>query len=148
MTGFYSEKFLQEGLEMELLRSERYERQLTLLLFEFDIPQKYHTDMFYHVFKRICKEVDDHTRRMDVKVRMGNRVLIVLPETDAAGAQKAAEKICETLSAVEFFHSGLQEFFHIDVNYSIAVFPIDGEVNKELMSVLNERLKKKAEERQ
>lgn len=139
-TGFYTEQFIKEGIEKEILRAERYNRQLTFLLFDFEIPEKYRVDMFYPVFKRICKEVDIHTRRVDSKVRVANRILIVLPETDQWGAHRAATKVNETLSAVEFFHPTLEEYFHIAVNYSIGSFPDDGIVSEEIMNNLNSRL--------
>lgn len=145
-TGFYTEKFIKEGIEKEILRAERYGRQLTFLLFDFEIPHKYKVDMFYPVFKRICKEIDSHTRRVDSKVRVSNRILIVLPETDQWGAHRAGVKVSETLSAVEFYHPAYDEYFHLGVTYSIGAFPDDGIISEEIMKNLNRRLERKLQE--
>ncbi len=142
-TGFYTEQFIKEGIEKEILRAERYNRQLTFLLFDFDIPSLYKVDMFYPIFKRICKEIDIHTRRVDSKVRVANRILIVLPETDQWGAHRAATKVSQTLSSVEFYHPTFDEYFHIGVTYSIGTFPDDGIVSEEIMNSLNHRLENK-----
>jgi diguanylate cyclase (GGDEF)-like protein len=139
-TGFYTESYIKEGIEREILRAERYNRQLTFLLFDFEIPQKFKVDMFYPVFKRVCKEIDLHTRRVDSKIRVANRILIVLPETDQWGAHRAATKISETLFGVEFYHPSFDEYFHIRVVYAIGVFPDDGIVSEEIVKKLDARL--------
>ena len=142
-TGFYTEQFIKEGIEKEILRAERYNRQLTFLLFDFNIPVRYKVDMFYPIFKRICKEIDIHTRRVDSKIRVANRILIVLPETDQWGAHRAATKVSETLASVEFYHPTFDEYFHIGVTYSIGSFPDDGIVSEEIMNSLDHRLENK-----
>jgi len=141
LTGFYTEKFMEEVVDREILRAERYDRSLTFLLFDFEIPEKYRTDMFFPIFKRISKEIQNHTRKLDIKIRMKNNVLIVLVETDEEGAKKAAKKISETLAGVEFYHTMYDEYFHIGVKYAIGVFPRDGKTRQEIQSVLNKKLK-------
>ena len=141
LTGFYTDAFMEEGMDREILRAERYERNLTFLLFDFIIPEKYRTDMYFPIFKRIAKEILTHTRKLDIKIRIANRIFIVLPETDEEGARKAANKISETLSAVEFYHTMFDEYFHIVVKFSIGAFPRDGKTREEIIGKLEEKLK-------
>ena len=116
LTGFFTEKYYKEGIEQEFLRAKRYERSLTFVLFKFTIPEKYHMDMFFPIYKRIAKEVLVHTRKVDIRIRMGDKVLMALPETNEEGAKVAACKIAETLSGVEFYHETYQEYFHLDID--------------------------------
>jgi diguanylate cyclase (GGDEF)-like protein len=140
LTGFYTEKYLKEGIESEFLRAGRYDRSLTFVLFKFTIPEKFHMDMFFPIYKRIAKEILAHTRKVDIRIRMGDRVLMVLPETNEEGAKIAARKITETLTGVEFYHETYQEYFHLLVNYAIGVFPRDGKNKDDIMKTLNEKL--------
>ena len=145
LTGFYTEKFYKEGIEAELLRAERYERSLTFVLFKFNIPEKYHMDMFFPVFKRIAKEILTHTRKVDIRLRMGDKILLVLPETNEEGARVAATKISRALADVEFYHETYQEYFHLGIEYSIGVYPRDGKTKEDLFNVLNETLTEMSE---
>lgn len=140
LTGFYSESVLDEMLELEILREERYKRNLTLLIFQFEIPKRFQTDMYFPIFKRISKEIAGFTRRLDLKFRMKNRVLILLPETDEDGAQKAAIKVKENLEAVEFYHDMSDEYFHIKVYFSVGLYPGDGKKPDDLLTYLNDGL--------
>jgi len=140
LTGFYSENVLDEMLELEILREERYKRDLTLLMFQFEIPKRFQTDMYFPIFKRISKEIAGFTRRLDLKFRMKNRVLILLPETDEEGAKRAADKVKENLEAVEFYHAMFDEYFHIKVHFSVGLYPRDGKKPDELLTYLNDKL--------
>ncbi|MCD4784235.1 MAG: GGDEF domain-containing protein [Candidatus Eremiobacteraeota bacterium] len=140
LTGFYSEAVLDEMLELEILREERYKRNLTLLMFQFEIPKRFQTDMYFPIFKRISKEIAGFTRRLDLKFRMKNRVLILLPETDDDGAKKAAVKVKENLEAVEFYHDMSDEYFHIKVYFSVGLYPKNGTKPDDLLAFLNDKL--------
>jgi diguanylate cyclase (GGDEF)-like protein len=141
LTGFYSEKFFKEGMiDGEILRAERYTTSLTFVLFKFDIPQKYHMEMYFPILKRIGKEIINQTRKIDIRVRMGDRILLVLPETNEEGARIAAQKVASTIKGVEFYHDTLQEYFHVDTEWSVALYPRDGETKETIYETLLQNL--------
>jgi diguanylate cyclase (GGDEF)-like protein len=141
LTGFYSEKFFKEGMiDGEILRAERYGNSLTFVLFKYEIPQKYHMEMYFPILKRIGKEIINQTRKIDIRVRMGDRILLVLPETNEAGARTAAQKVAATIKGIEFYHDVTQEYFHIEVEWSVALFPRDGDTKEAIYETLVQNL--------
>ncbi|MFP4496649.1 MAG: diguanylate cyclase [Vulcanimicrobiota bacterium] len=140
LTGYYTDSYLEEGISSEVNRARRYGRNLTFLLFDFNIPKKYQVDMFFPIFKRVSKEIKVQTRVVDIKIRLGNRILVILPETDLAGAERAASKIQDNLNGVEFYHAIFDEFFHIKATHSVASYPEDGEEPKNILRSLTQKM--------
>lgn len=109
LTKLYSDSYLKTGLKEEVLRSERYERPLGLLLLQPDIPDAKHNDHIYRTLKRLGSICREHTRNIDQKVRWKNQVLVVLPETDLEGIRITGFKIREIFEKAFFVEDPLSE---------------------------------------
>src|SRR5262249_22340805 len=107
LTQIYNKRYFMEALERELSRSQRYRRELSLIMFDID-HFKLINDTFGHlagdyVLKYLASVVKTKIRREDIIARFGGEEFaIVLPEIDHAGALQFAEKIRKLVAATPF----------------------------------------------
>jgi len=137
LTRLLKDSFLDEGLEREIKRAERYKRPLTFLLIDPGVPEENFHQVGYLALKKIANIVRDTTRYLDIKVRYRNRILILLPETNYEGGLRVALKIKEQMDMMSF-----QEFPDIipEGNIGLASFPEDGIEKSSIMLSLEQNL--------
>lgn len=98
LTGLYRREAILEELDRELERAQRYNRPLTLAMADLDHFKEVN-DRYGHLagdtlLKAIAQAASDGLRSTDWLGRYGGEeFLVVLPETDIAGAVSVAEKI-------------------------------------------------------
>jgi diguanylate cyclase (GGDEF)-like protein/PAS domain S-box-containing protein len=103
MTGLANHRRLFEVLHAEICRSERTEREFSLLLLDLDGLKKIN-DRFGHLagsraLCRLAQIVRDCSRSIDTAARHGgDEFALVLPETGAAAATLVGERIRELLA--------------------------------------------------
>jgi response regulator RpfG family c-di-GMP phosphodiesterase len=81
---------LLERTELELVRARRYRRPLALLVFETAPAVE-------------LRRLRVALRELDIALRVGERLVIVLPESDRVGAQAAHDRIRPLLGGAEPF---------------------------------------------
>ena len=98
LTQIYNRRYFDEVLERELNRSKRYERVLSLLVFDID-HFKQINDTHGHlagdaVLRQLASLVRGRLRREDVFARTGGEEFgVLLPEISLGGARTTAEKV-------------------------------------------------------
>mgnify|MGYP006286461197 CR=1 FL=1 len=98
LTQIHNRRYFDEFLEREMARCIRYQRALSLVLFDID-HFKHINDTHGHlagnsVLKRLAELVNQHIRREEAFARYGGEEFVVLmPETPATRARVFAEKI-------------------------------------------------------
>lgn len=98
LTGLYNHIHLKESLQRELARSRRYGKQLSLLMLDLDYFKAVN-DTYGHlagddVLRTVADILSDNTRQQDIVGRYGGEeFIVILPETDRAGAERMAERI-------------------------------------------------------
>jgi two-component system, cell cycle response regulator len=98
LTGVYNRRSLFHALETELSRSHRYGRTLSLMMLDLD-HFKAVNDRHGHgagdtVLRQVAQAVQSVVRTMDVVCRYGGEEFcVILPETNPAGAARAAERV-------------------------------------------------------
>jgi len=107
LTGAYNRRYFLKNLEEELSRSQRYERNLSLLIFRISdfakIKDKYGHLAGDHVLRQMAKKVTEHIRREDFLARYGDRdFALILPEIDDNQAKVMAEKLQGLVANTEF----------------------------------------------
>lgn len=98
LTGVSNRRHFIETAEREVERVQRYHRPLSMLMLDIDHFKRVNDTYGHHVgdealkvFTAICQRT---LRRNDLLGRMGGEEFaILLPETDAAGARRLAERI-------------------------------------------------------
>lgn len=122
LTQISNKRFFMETLEREIARAHRYQRALSLVMFDLD-HFKNINDTYGHlagdyVLKHLASAVRQKIRREDLFARYGGEEFaIVLPEIPLAAALSFAEKVRQVVEEKEFrFESAA-----IEVTISVGV---------------------------
>jgi diguanylate cyclase (GGDEF)-like protein len=144
LTGFYNHRYLHERLGEEVVRSQRGKRPVSLLMLDLD-DFKLVNDTFGHLFgDRVLTWVAELIRATlrvsDVPARYGgDEFAVILPDTDAAEARRAAERILGTFRDRPFV--GEQRGpVPIAASIGVATYPGDGRTATELIAVADRAL--------
>lgn len=98
LTDLYNRRFLELFLKKEVERCHRYQRGLSVMMLDIDYFKKLN-DTFGHpagdfVLREVAKHLQNRQRKLDIIARYGgDEFVLVLPETEAAGALHLAETI-------------------------------------------------------
>lgn len=104
LTGLYNHAYLQEYVERELERAQRYGHSLSLIMFDLDhfknVNDKYGHPAGDAVLKNVSEVVTKTVRNIDFAARYGGEEFcLVLPETDDKGAIELAERLRGNIEA-------------------------------------------------
>lgn len=107
LTNIYNKRYLLEFLEREMARCGRYQRPLTLIMFDLDHFKRVNDDYGHlagdYVLRRVAGEVAKIVRKEECFARYGGEEFsIVLPDTTKDRAVVLAEKIRAMLEQTEF----------------------------------------------
>jgi diguanylate cyclase (GGDEF)-like protein len=133
LTGLYNHRYLQERLKEELERARRRDTPLSLLFCDCDDFKGYN-DTHGHkagdaALARIARIIETCSRRVDLPARYGGEeFVLVLVETDAAGALTVAERIRAEIASSSA--SGGQP---LTVSIGAATYPDDAAARDELL---------------
>ncbi len=106
LTGAHNKSFLTEHLGREVARAARYQRPLSVVMFDVD-GLRHINDTHGHyagdlVLQKLAARVRDQIRREEVLVRYGGEeFVVVLPETERDDALRFAERLRAVVSAQE-----------------------------------------------
>src|SRR5919201_3079165 len=130
-------------LESELARARRHHHELSLVLVapdRFDEFAQQGSDVALEVLEAAAEVIGNELRATDVALRHQQAVFsVILPQTSAAGARVAAER-------VRLFLPGrLSGIGGLTVSNGIATFPHDASTNSELIAVAERALARAVE---
>lgn len=125
LTGLLNRRYFDEALASEFFRLNRTNDCLSLIMFDVDHFKKYN-DTYGHLAGDDCLKLIAKTlksvvsRRFDVIARFGGEeFVIILPETDRAGAQKLAEKIRVAIERLAIPHSSSETAPYITISLGV-----------------------------
>ena len=139
LTGLYNRRYLMETLANEVRRSHRLEHPCALLMADVDHFKQYN-DGYGHLagdeaLTRVATILKEATRDVDCAARYGGEEFVVLmPETEAAGATEAAERIRARLAEDPLVGGKLT------VSIGLAQFPDDADAAEALLGVADAAL--------
>lgn len=128
LTGLFNYRHLQQRLDEEIERARRYGNKLALLMLDADDFKSFNDSQGHLAGDRAIAELaqvmQGVVREVDIVARYGGEEFaIVLPETDAAGAFVAAEKIREAIAEHCFGNADGERCCHLTVSIGLATFP-------------------------
>ena len=127
LTGLANRRRFMEVLELELKRSDRFTSPLALVLADLD-DFKLVNDRFGHqtgddVLRALSRVFRASLRDVDLPARLGGEEFaVLLPETDALGAEGLAERLRAELAALELQGPG-PEPLRVTASFGVAVYP-------------------------
>lgn len=130
LTQIFNKRYFTESLEREIARSNRYRRDMSLVMFDLD-HFKAINDTYGHlagdqVLKTLALTIKAKIRREDLFARYGGEEFaIVLPEIDGYNAHQFAEKIRRIVENTEIVFEGTR----IPVTISMGVATLEAETS-------------------
>ena len=106
LTGLYNHRYMQERLEQEIERAERYERPLSVVMADLDHFKSFN-DAFGHprgdeALIEVSHTLRQVSRASDIVARYGGEEFtLILPETTAAEARVVAERARQCVAALD-----------------------------------------------
>ena len=122
LTGAHNRRYYDNKIKEEFDRFLRYRRTFSTLIFDVD-HFKSVNDTYGHAtgdvcLKEIIKRVAPLLRESDTLARYGGEeFVVVLPETDSAGARDVGEKLRKAVEKIEFVHRA--DTFRITISLGI-----------------------------
>ena len=139
LTGLYNRRYLMETLANEVRRSHRLEHPCALLMADVDHFKEYN-DAYGHLagdeaLARVATILKEATRDVDCAARYGGEEFVVLmPETEAAGATATAQRISARLAGDALVGGKLT------LSIGLAQFPGDADAADALLAVADAAL--------
>ena len=104
LTGLYNRRHLQHRLEQEVTRARRYEQALSCLFVDADhfkqINDRHGHAAGDQVLVALAQRLRSRLRTSDLPTRYGGEEFaVLLPQTDAASAERLAQEICAAIAA-------------------------------------------------
>jgi diguanylate cyclase (GGDEF)-like protein len=98
LTGLYNQRYFHETLRREVLRAQRYERNLALILFDVDDFKSINDEIGHLAGDRVLSQAADRLREavrsVDVPCRIGgDEFAVILPESSAADADQLYRRV-------------------------------------------------------
>jgi two-component system cell cycle response regulator len=143
LTQIHNKRYLFEALEKELIRARRYERELSLVIFDIDFFKRINDQFGHlagdHVLRELARVVQDRIRRDEVFARYGGEeFVIVLPETGLPGALNLAENLRERVEKHIFIFQA--ERIPVTISVGCAQLAKDDRTAPDLIQRADEKL--------
>ncbi|MBL4740769.1 MAG: diguanylate cyclase [Sneathiella sp.] len=144
LTGLYNRRFLIEFLEKEILRTQRNNSQVTVMMLDVDHFKKFN-DSFGHdagdmVLAKVGETLQNTIRSHDVACRYGGEEFtIILPRVSLVEAKNMATRLGDAIRSLKITHAS-QRLSTITMSIGIAIFPDHGEKPEELIKAADEAL--------
>lgn len=143
LTDLYNYRYLQQRLDEEIGRADRYGKQLSFLMLDIDNFKRVN-DVHGHrvgdgVLAGIGQILKSTVREVDVVARYGGEEFsVLLPETDASGAFIVAEKIREAISLARLKDADGQARIHVTVSIGLASYPVHAHDKEALLKAADD----------
>jgi diguanylate cyclase (GGDEF)-like protein len=145
LTGLKTRGYFEQQLELELKRCERKKTSLSLLMIDIDYFKPLNDRYGHHVGDQVLRDVASlltkDMREVDTVARYGGEeFVIILPETTAFSATRAAQRIRRSVEQAKFFAGSANLVEHLTISIGIAVYPQDARFKRDLIELADAAL--------
>lgn len=136
LTSLFSRAYFMAELEQEIQRATRTRRPFAVAMIDLDglkaANDRFGHEWGDHLLRAVAEAVRGDIRVTDVAARYGgDEFVLMLPETDLAGAMLVADKVRADIARVALPHDGA--VVRTSASIGIVTFPDDGRTSAELM---------------
>jgi diguanylate cyclase (GGDEF)-like protein len=137
LTETYNSRTFFKELKAELIRANRYKRQVSLVMVKLDgfeeVLEKTSNLTGDAILKVVANVIKGEIRDVDFPARYSKEdFAIILPETGPSGVALVAERIRYKIGVQSIIHNGLN--LRISASIGIAIFPGDANNHEELVA--------------
>jgi diguanylate cyclase (GGDEF)-like protein len=138
LTGLKTRGYFEQQLDLEIKRAERKQTPIALLMLDIDHFKSLNDTFGHHVGDQVLRDVSavlmKDLREVDTAARYGGEeFVIVLPETNIAGAIQAANRIRRGVEQAKFFAGSPRQVEHLTISIGVALFDQDAQTKRELI---------------
>ena len=143
LTGISNRQSVEKSLQIEFERSKRYNSPLSLILLDVDhfkdVNDTYGHQKGDEILIAFASLLKKACRANDIAARYGGEeFLMVLPQSNAQGAFKIAERVREEMMKISF--TGNESNFAVTVSCGVAEFNKDYESINKLIAAVDQAL--------
>ena len=143
LTGISNRPSMEKSLRIEFERSKRYNSPLSLILLDVDhfkdVNDTYGHQKGDEILIAIASLLKKACRANDIAARYGGEeFLMILPQSNAQGAFKIAERVREEMMKISF--TGNESNFAVTVSCGVAEFNKDYESINKLIAAVDQAL--------
>ncbi|MBC8069850.1 MAG: sensor domain-containing diguanylate cyclase, partial [Deltaproteobacteria bacterium] len=143
LTGLTNHRAFQERLATLHALCERTDQKYSVILTDIDhfkgINDTYGHPIGDQVLRRVAAVLAGRARKVDIVARYGGEeFVLVLPDTDGAGAESFANRLREEIAALAL--SSEHGSFNVTISMGIAEYPRDGRERLELIERADQAL--------
>ncbi|MCX7919536.1 MAG: diguanylate cyclase [bacterium] len=132
-------------LDFEFQVASRYQRPLSLIMGDIDNFKQYN-DTYGHLagdelLRKLAHLIQASVRKVDLVARFGGEeFVILLPNTDAAGAVQLAEKIRKIIELEDFSPISGKTITPVTISFGVATYPTHAKTKEELLDHADDAL--------
>ncbi len=132
LTGLYNQRFFQETLRREVTRAHRYQRKLTLIVFDLDDFKSINDQVGHLAGDRVLAQAADRLREavrsVDVASRIGgDEFAVIMPESSAEDGEQLFHRVHNSMRGTALgpdeqrlrLSGGIAELLHGDTPASL-----------------------------
>ncbi len=144
LTGAFNHRYFQERLAEEIVKAERYNKDLSLALLDVDHFKKFN-DSYGHqegdkVLRVVSEVIQGTVRKVDTVARYGGEEFaVILPESDGNAGKELAERIRKNVESYLFENDGKTPY-RVTVSIGVASYPFDSREQKGLIQSADQAL--------
>jgi diguanylate cyclase (GGDEF)-like protein len=131
LTGLFNRRYLEEFLHQEILRAERNQYSVGVIMMDIDHFRHFNNTLGHDggdfILKEIAQLLKNEIRQSDVACRYGGEeMLLILPATSLEIAQERAELIRRAIAELRLTYNGIP-VASVTASLGVACFPAQGE---------------------
>jgi diguanylate cyclase (GGDEF)-like protein/PAS domain S-box-containing protein len=144
LTGLFNRRYMEETLERELLRAERKQLSLGIIMLDVDDFKRFNDNYGHAAGDAILRELGNlllgHVRGEDIPSRYGgDEFIVIMPDASLELTQERAERLSEHAHHFHIQFEG-QTLEAITLSLGVAVYPKDGATSTAILKAVDTAL--------